>query len=839
MMMGKMTEQTTPPDSDPVFISDAGMKIESAQLPATGLETQSAENDAPQSPVEAEVDGLMKPDVSPPADTKKPRLMHRIPRQLLAVLLLQLTGFGLGLFYIRRWLAGVVNFLATLIFVIIASMMNASHNPVLWLGIFGGWLLVGTVAGGWAAFRTQRTVPVGAIYGAWRPALMALILLGVELGGIVGFTALGKNEFTAGMAAYQSADCRSALQRFHTLSTFFELTFDPNITTADDKAHECSLLVYGETLLDQGEYDKAITAYNTYLSQYPQGQLASVTLESISQAYSDWANALYDSGDYPGALEKCYAIITGYPETPAGKQISLLTAEAYVAWASQLSAQGDYPTAYQQYRIVLDQFPTSPARDTADAQTAILLDEWAVKLVNQGDYADAINKYLTIMSFYPNTPFDLSAAQAASETYAQWADELSEAEDYDQAIAQYLGVMGCCSETPVGLQAPEMIATIYSAWANDLSQQGNYAAAVEKYQILRGYYPDTLVAAQIDDQLAAAYIGWAADLQRQGDFASAIGKYQVVLDYYAATSAAEQSVVSMAQAYLGWANQLFSKGQYQEAISKYLIILDEYPQSLAAVEAADALPGVYVALGSSLQQTSSYMEAIEKYTIALNYFTNSAAFTATQTAIGSAYTDWGIQLTEQDKFTAAIRKFYAAQEVTTDPSIIEIAQQGYDDALWGLAVDTNGEGKQLLEAALVNACAGLPAISPAVGLGAEWSAKALVCSDSDLTLPNDLMATNPASFAYAVGKEIGANPFGMCLYFDSKNKPYWLILQQLWVRAIVYSSQTGELVFQKTLTGSEPPGCPRLAKFSSDTEYLTGSEPSNDDIITWLREIIQ
>ena len=327
-----------------------------------------------------------------------------------AVALLNLTGLGLGYLFMKRWVRWLIHLLLTVGLFTTAFLTNGARSPKLWVAVFCLWLLWMAFDGWRQARRLARAAPTGSSDRRWLPVAVAVLVLALEAVGLWGYTALGRRAFTQAMDAYRDGDCRTAIQRFHRVTTLYELTLSPNVAAADAGITECSLLVFAENARGKDEYAQAVDGYGTHLSLYPDSLLVVFSRESLAETYGDWASALRQTKKYETAIEKYQVVLSDYPETPTGKKAAGLAAETYAQWAAQLWDEKEYDAAIEKHRVVLGEYPDTPSGKQAAALVAEIYADWAAHLREEGKYEEAIGKYAVILGEYGDTP---SSAQAS------------------------------------------------------------------------------------------------------------------------------------------------------------------------------------------------------------------------------------------------------------------------------------------------------------------------------------------------------------------------------------------------------------------------------------------
>jgi tetratricopeptide (TPR) repeat protein len=480
------------------------------------------------------------------------------------VALLNLTGLGIGYVYMRRWRRWLVHALLTAGILVSAIASDADRSPSPWLTLFAAWLL-------WMAFdgwrQARQMIPAAWPESVRRPLplALALALVGLEVFGIWGYGALGQREFELGEMAYLSGDCRTAMQHFNRVATFYRLTFSPNVTTAEARIIECSLFVFAESARRQGEYADAVSAYEAYLGSYADRPLVEQAKIAVAETYAEWANALHQSDEYAAAVETYQTLFDQYADTPAASAARASAAETYMDWATRLRQTGDYATAIEKYEVVLSAYFDTALAEQAHSTAAAVYAEWAAALRKDGEYQAAVATYETIRGQFADTATAAEAYLAAAETYVEWAAHLR--------------------------------------------QDGAHELAISKYQVLLGQYADAPVTTQVEAAIAGSFMEWAAQLRRDEKYSDAIKKYQIVLNDYADTVAARTAQASIGATYSDWGSHLYSQRKYIEAMEKFTRAREASQDSEVLVAAekgyAEALAGLSQDTGNQGRQAMS------------------------------------------------------------------------------------------------------------------------------------------------------------------------------------------------------------------------------------------
>ena len=747
-----------------------------------------------------------------------------------AAALLNLTGLGLGYLYLRRWIRWGIHLVVTLGLIVAAYLSGAASLPWLWLPIWGIWLAWMVVDGWLQAARLQRVAPKRPAGRWWLPIAIGWVAVVLVVGGVAAYLSFGQQEFDAGMEAYHAGDCRQAIQHMNWVTSFYELTLSANVATADRTIIECSLLVYAENQWQGAAYEEATAGYETYLDNYPRGGLVPLAREQVAEVYLDWGDALRQEAAYETAIETYQVVSQRYPQTASARDVPVLTAAAYAEWGAALEEEGEYAEAIARYDLILEQYPSTSSGQEAAAWAAEAYVLWAAELEEAGQYETAIAKYRTVLEQYPDAPAGRQSANLAAAAYETWAAKLRQQGEYAEALARYQVVQEDFPDAPVDTYG--LMAETYQEWAAQLRQQGEYAEAVARYQVVQEDFPNAPVDAYT--LMAETYWEWAAQLREDNDYETALNKYEVISSSYALVYAPTEVRLTMAETYGEWATYLRGQDLYGLALTQYETLRNRYADTPEGQQATAAILEMHWDWGHALWDSKGYGGAIDKFDYIIeNYPDTSEAITATLN-IGRIYNDWGKDLTLDRAYTAAMEKHRLAKEATDDDEVAAAAEAGYNGALDGLARDTTGEGKDLLNQVEENACEGEGTDSPAINLFTDQPGKA-VYGGSLISLPDDLLATMPGHLRYVICSTSGTTVVERCPYSGG----HTLIRQRRWWRIRVRSPLTGYVLYDKTFYGDYPSSCPFMYTFSGPTATKTGSSPERTTVLDWLRGIIR
>lgn len=475
------------------------------------------------------------------------------------------------------------------------------------------------------------------------------------------------------------------------------------------------------------------------------------------------------------------------------------------------------------------QLSSGSRREEADArieECTLMLS--ADRAYEENAYEDAIDGYQEYLNTYSEGTLAQSAQMGLADTYFAWGDSLKEAQEFQKSIEKYTKVLEEYPDSSAADQTPAQMAESYLLFSDQLWKSGEFQTAIEEARIALSDYPSTPSGKNAANQIVGIYYDWAADLHEQEEYQEAIYKIHTVQEKYPDAKAGEDADSLVADIYADWAEELIEAGSFQSGVMKYKILLSEYADVISNQEVNEEMKSAYFAWAEDCREDGDYKKAISKYRTLRMDFSDTVDGDEINQLMLETKLEWGYKLVRQDAFTDAMALFSEVEEDAPGSDLDEEAQEGYEEALWGLSQDRGSEGEQVMEEALDEVCDGDPASSAAVGLAENEEGKALACG-SMYGLPSDLQASYPGHFKYVVTRQEGAKTIQTCPYTAGhtlyRKQKYWTIS--------VGRTDNGNF-FSKTFYGSMPAGCQQTERFWGKTKTKYGSDPSVKEINAWL-----
>jgi len=97
-----------------------------------------------------------------------------------------------------------------------------------------------------------------------------------------------------------------------------------------------------------------------------------------------------------------------------------------------------------------------------------------------------------------------------------------------------------------------------------------------------------------------------------------------------------------------------------------------------------------------------------------------------------------------------------------------------------------------------------------------------------------MLPTIPGTFRYVILRNDYQAKIQSCPYTGG----HLLVREVNKVDITLISTVTGQVVKVQTFTGSAPDGCPSQRYFSSSTDYETGGDVEEQDILDWLVDAV-
>jgi len=432
------TEPATPPATPPSTDGAAGVPPTGGAVgpPAYGVAEQPSMYNVTWAPPPTDVGTAPAP--------AEPRVPSGPPRSPGVVALFNLTGLGLGYWYLGRRLRAWLSLAVTAVLVITAFATDAAGRPWLWRAVAAGWV-AWMVFDGW---RLARRHPDRATAPKRRPALVATAVIAVIVAGYALYSVGGNRAFASGEAAQAAGDCKAAVARYDWVTGPYELTLSGNVAAAERNRAYCSAFEFAVAEHERQHFDKAVDLYHEFLDSTPPNSLDDHVHDRLQHAYLEWGHSARTAGDDNAAIKAFRSLLQEYRDGWGAKQARSELAQTYFDEAAayrkrfdpaySLGLASDVRETMQKYLMIQEEFPeTASAREVPKA----IVDTFneAVQPFAAGKFCES----LPVLDYLVTLPPDQSAGVVgmAHEDHVKANFECGVlrygSKDFDEAIEHF------------------------------------------------------------------------------------------------------------------------------------------------------------------------------------------------------------------------------------------------------------------------------------------------------------------------------------------------------------------------------------------------------------------
>src|SRR5690348_58008 len=171
---------------------------------------------------------------------------------------------------------------------------------------------------------------------------------------------------------------------------------------------------WGEQLLQRGDYQGALTHFQTVLDDYQEsGDAVQRAQMGQYQAYAAWMKQDASSVPYRDAIT-AFANFGSSPACDSACKATLadVTPEAYYLYGAQLLQQKRYQLAITEFTKLESQYASSPYASQGHAKAATAYLAYGQQQISGQQCAGAVNSYKTIVTSYKDTPEAKTAQNA-------------------------------------------------------------------------------------------------------------------------------------------------------------------------------------------------------------------------------------------------------------------------------------------------------------------------------------------------------------------------------------------------------------------------------------------
>jgi len=346
--------------------------------------------------------------------------------------------------------------------------------------------------------------------------LAIILLVGLVVGGLFGWRAMGRRAYVEGLSAYSLLEVDTAAAKFTQVSRSPEF-FGSYVADANVKLAELAGFQQAMDSWEGEEYADALLQCASFIEMYEVSPYLGACREAVNEIPFEWAQQAVEEGDYEGAVQIFDDVLAGeYPEI-VKIEVRTNLPVILLGWGDYLVNQGEGEKAIEVYRECYSQ--TGNGEELAQAEDDIRKTYQALadEALGAKEFETADEVYDALANWLDKN--GLNGADEAREQAAQalqaWGDQYFDEEDYENAIVQYEETLATGVDA-LATSTHDKLIDSYQQWGDQLFEAGSTGDAVEKFVYLIGHYGDELdqldfSEAAIDDLLAYVDVAIAQD----------------------------------------------------------------------------------------------------------------------------------------------------------------------------------------------------------------------------------------------------------------------------------------------------------------------------------------
>jgi tetratricopeptide (TPR) repeat protein len=352
--------------------------------------------------------------------------------------------------------------------------------------------------------------------GVMKKKVFFIVLLVIIISGYAGYCVLAQHEFSQGQAAFEAKDWLIAQERFERSGGFYKFALPSHTSEALILRDQSSLLLFGQSMRDKGDYPSALEAYTSFIVLYPESKIVSPVKELFPSIYMDWGMSLRGKSNFTGAIEKLEVVIQTYPQTSISDPAKKADAETYRAWGDALVKAEDYKTAVEKYQVLSEKFPTQPAAQGVNEVLSETYLKWADQLRNSKQQELALEMYNFIIANFGGTSVATKASAALAPTMLEWTETLHQDKQFAKEVEILRKLMKDYKDTSEAQQASQEIITAYDSLGQQLINDKSFLSSMQTYNDAKEFALGEEARSVVDAGYNNAIQGLATDTGKDG-----------------------------------------------------------------------------------------------------------------------------------------------------------------------------------------------------------------------------------------------------------------------------------------------------------------------------------
>ena len=212
--------------------------------------------------------------------------------------LLNFNCFGIGYFVAGLKKRGLIALAGNLVLLVIAQVVNASKQPVMWMVIFLA-AFTGMTVDLWLLVRKDQTlIPEKLAQKKYMLLIICVLAALVFFGGFTAYRVAGNKIIDKGEQAYKQDDYLNSYKYLYSADRLYQLSLNPRIAELKPLLNEVSIIVAAQSYSSQSRYQDVVQCVEKMHEFFPQSSKTSFMNEFAIENLMTWADELQADDQY-------------------------------------------------------------------------------------------------------------------------------------------------------------------------------------------------------------------------------------------------------------------------------------------------------------------------------------------------------------------------------------------------------------------------------------------------------------------------------------------------------------------------------------------------------------
>ena len=353
--------------------------------------------------------------------------------------LLNLNCFGIGYFLAGLKKRGGIALIGNLVLIIIAQVVNASKQPMLWAFIFLA-VFIGMAIDLWLLIQKDPDlIPEKLSNKNYLLLVICAVMMLLFFGGFAAYRIAGNKIIDKGIQAYEEDDYQTSFKYLYSATQLYRLSLNPRVVEIEDWLNEVSMIVAAQSYAGQLRYEDVVDCTEKFHEFYPDSSKISFMNKLAIDNILALVQENQSSNDYQVCQDSFEMILADYPEETANRknEIDEAMAENYLKWGTFLSESGDHKGAVETMEMVVNHYPASNSFDSAYQGAAQAHYDLAISLKTNKDYNAAFANLLEIENKYADFAAMQLVKREMPDTLIKYGVALREEDHFIDALDKF------------------------------------------------------------------------------------------------------------------------------------------------------------------------------------------------------------------------------------------------------------------------------------------------------------------------------------------------------------------------------------------------------------------